>query len=311
MKTTLPIYKIEANTGQLPGLPENPRTIDNDAVDNLAASINQDPEMLELRPLLVFPLPTGNYIIIGGNARIQALQKLKYKDVPVEILDAATSVDKLKRYVLKDNSAFGKWDYEKLLVEYPADELASYSIDVPAEYLETEEKKRKGWHDSPTAGDALCDLKECFAWHPKQSFAYISCFKRTDSGYPLTEIKSDPANIPLFASTAADAIRRIIGIRATGDWCIVTTPKRRHKTNNFSEGVCIEIARQLGIPFHPDVAAAKSRQRIGAHFILLKDVPENNIILFDDIITTGSTLIAMHELFPAKNMITIVGIYNN
>lgn len=264
MKSTLPIYKIEANTGQLPGLPENPRTIDNAAVDNLAESIRQDPEMLELRPLLVYPLPTGNYIIIGGNARIQALQKLKYKDVPVEILDTATPVEKLKRYVLKDNSAFGKWDYEKLLAEYPADELAAYSIEVPAEYLESEEKKRKGWHDSPNASDPLCDLSECFTWHPKQSFAYISCFRRTDQGYPLTAIKEDPANIPLFANTAADAIRRIIGMRFAGDWCIVTTPKRRHKTNNFSENVCMALAKELNIPFHPDVAAAKSRN-VSAH----------------------------------------------
>ena len=45
-------------------------------------------------------------------------------------------------------------------------------------------------------------------------------------------------------------------------------------------------------------------------FYRLKTPPERNLILYDDIITTGSTILATRELFPEKNIITIVNVCN-
>lgn len=61
---------IEQNDGQLKGLPRNPRYIKDDRFEALKQSLQDDPEMTELRELVVFPLPDkpGKYIAIGGNS---------------------------------------------------------------------------------------------------------------------------------------------------------------------------------------------------------------------------------------------------
>lgn len=54
--TIIPMADIEVNKGQIPGLPKNPRFIKNEKFDRLKDSITENPEMLALRELLVFPL---------------------------------------------------------------------------------------------------------------------------------------------------------------------------------------------------------------------------------------------------------------
>lgn len=51
----IPISQIENNTGQVEGLPGNPRITNPVKLDKLVESIKQDPEMLQLRGLLVYP----------------------------------------------------------------------------------------------------------------------------------------------------------------------------------------------------------------------------------------------------------------
>lgn len=57
----IPIIQIENNTGQVPGLPPNPRITNPVKLDKLIESIKQDPEMLDLRGLLVYPIDGGKY----------------------------------------------------------------------------------------------------------------------------------------------------------------------------------------------------------------------------------------------------------
>ena len=80
---------------------------------------------------------------------------------------------------------------------------------------------------------------------------------------------------------------------------------------NFAESVCLVIAEKLGIPFYRDAITAKTRQRINPQFTLNVDLQEHNIILFDDILTTGATLDAVNKLLPSKNCLYIIGINNN
>ena len=51
--TMLPLSQIEPNTGQLDGLPQNPRTIKKKKFEKLKANIEAYPEMLAWRSLLV------------------------------------------------------------------------------------------------------------------------------------------------------------------------------------------------------------------------------------------------------------------
>jgi predicted amidophosphoribosyltransferase len=68
----------------------------------------------------------------------------------------------------------------------------------------------------------------------------------------------------------------------------------------------------LGIPFYEDVASCRSRHRVDAVFDLQFTPPEKNVILFDDFVTTGSTLKAMKAVLESvkKNVLSFTGINN-
>ena len=109
-------------------------------------------------------------------------------------------------------------------------------------------------------------------------------------------------------------IRQILGHSLTsGDWAIVTSPKRRHKVRNFASLISARLAELLGIPFYEDVAECHSKHRVGAVFTLGTQPPsERNIIVFDDFVTSGATMISMRELLMplGKNLVFFTGINN-
>lgn len=312
MIKSIPISLIENNTGQVPGLPPNPRITNPAKLDKLVESIRQDPEMLELRGLLVYPIDGGKYITIGGNMRLQALNRLNYGEVPCIIIPKETPVEKLRNYIIKDNGDFGDWDYQALLESWDAVELQDWAIALPDfSTPEQEEKKRAGWNSAKDSTESVCDLKEVIAWHPKRDFSFISCFKQSEQGYPLSQIKSDFGNVRIFVDAALNVIHRVIGLKNPDDWALITTPKRRHKEMNFAETVCVALSQQLNIPFYKEAINAKTRQRINPKFTLDATINESNIIVFDDILTTGATLDAVNKLLPDKNCLYIIGINNN
>lgn len=123
--------ELEENTGQLPGLPENPRYITEDKMAKLIANIEGHPELLEYRSLLVYPLPTGRYIVIGGNQRLKALQKLGYPEAPCIIVSHETSIEKLKALTVLDNASFGRFDMEALANMWDDETLYDFGVDIP------------------------------------------------------------------------------------------------------------------------------------------------------------------------------------
>ena len=128
----LPMEQLEPNTGQLEGLPKNPRLIKGDKFKKLKKSIQDNPEMLALRELLVYPMGGGRYIIIGGNMRHAAMSELGYKEAPCKVIPETATVDQLKAYTIKDNAGFGEWDYEMLNVDWDVELLGEWGVDVPA-----------------------------------------------------------------------------------------------------------------------------------------------------------------------------------
>jgi hypothetical protein len=129
------IKQISPNRGQVPGLPKNPRFIKDASFDRMVKSIQDNPEMLYLRELLVYPYD-GKFVIIGGEMRFRAMKHLDFKECPCKIIPKETSPAQLRAYVLKDNSSFGEWDVEELK-EYDDTLLVDCEIEVP-EIRETE-----------------------------------------------------------------------------------------------------------------------------------------------------------------------------
>jgi hypothetical protein len=110
MKKKLDISLIEKNSGQIEGLPKNPRFIKDDKFNQLVQSIQNEPDLLEYRGLLVFP-HNGKYVVIGGNQRLEACKSAGLTKIPCEILPDDTPVEKLKSFTIKDNSSYGEWDF--------------------------------------------------------------------------------------------------------------------------------------------------------------------------------------------------------
>lgn len=126
----LPLSKLVGNTGQIEGLPKNPRIIRDEKFAKLKKSIEDDPEMLELRELLVYP-HGDRYVVIGGNMRLRAMIECGHKEAPCKVLDKATPPEKLRAYAAKDNVGFGEWDWEQLANEWDGGDLAEWGLDFP------------------------------------------------------------------------------------------------------------------------------------------------------------------------------------
>jgi len=125
------ISDLRLNTGQVEGLPKNPRFIKDERYKKLLRSIQDDPEMLELREVIVYKYK-GTLIIIAGNMRFRACKELGFKEVPCKILSEYTTVEKLKAYVIKDNVAFGENDWEELKIEWDIEQLEDWGLDIPS-----------------------------------------------------------------------------------------------------------------------------------------------------------------------------------
>jgi DNA modification methylase len=117
------------NTGQVAGLPANPRFIKNEKFRKLKKSIQDDPEMLELREIVAYD-NGGELVIIMGNMRYRALVDLGFDEAPVKVLPKETPVEKLKAMTIKDNVGFGEWDHDILANEWNSEDLDDWGVDV-------------------------------------------------------------------------------------------------------------------------------------------------------------------------------------
>jgi len=88
--------------------------------------------MLEARPIVVDP----DFVVLGGNMRLKAAQLAGLTEVPVYV--ASWEEAKHKEFIIKDNLAFGEWDWDMLANEWDAEELDDWGLDVPLEEESTE-----------------------------------------------------------------------------------------------------------------------------------------------------------------------------
>ena len=124
------LSKLEVNKGQIEGLPKNPRHIKSEKYEKLKKSIEDNPEMLGMREVLVYP-HGSKYVIIGGNMRFQACKELQFETVPCKILDKDTTAEQLRAITIKDNVGFGEHDWELLANEWDSVELEEWGLDIP------------------------------------------------------------------------------------------------------------------------------------------------------------------------------------
>lgn len=97
--------------------------------------------MTEARDILVYPY-NGNYIVVGGNMRLEAYKYLGWKEVPCCILPEDIPVEKLRQMLIQDNNPFGENDWDALANEWDNAELEEWGFDVWQEPKEKKQSKK-------------------------------------------------------------------------------------------------------------------------------------------------------------------------
>lgn len=134
------INQVKAN-------PKNPRIIKDDKFKKLVKSIQEFPDMLNKRPLIVFTDVDKKFVVLGGNMRLKACNEIGLKEVPIILADEWTEEQKAE-FLIKDNVGFGEWDWNDLANEWDAEQLDEWGLDIPNfepdQVLEAEEDDYDG-----------------------------------------------------------------------------------------------------------------------------------------------------------------------
>jgi DNA modification methylase len=104
----------------------NPRIIKDDKFKKLVKSIQDFPQMLELRPIVI----DENNIVLGGNMRLKACIEAGLTDVPVKQAKDLTEEQK-KEFIVKDNVGYGEWDWDDLANNWDEQLLTEWGLDIP------------------------------------------------------------------------------------------------------------------------------------------------------------------------------------
>jgi len=113
------------NINEIKPNPNNPRIIKDDKFKKLVKSIQDFPQMLELRPIVI----DENNIVLGGNMRLKACIEAGLTDVPVKQAKELTEEQK-KEFIVKDNVGFGEWDWSDLANNWETEELEEWGLDI-------------------------------------------------------------------------------------------------------------------------------------------------------------------------------------
>jgi hypothetical protein len=264
-----------------------------------------------------------NNRIIAGNKTAEQADKAGLKDViivettgdqlvAVKRTDIDLDSTKGRELALADNAvavADIEWDIKTI-----REVTEEWDIE-PSEWgveLETDKKRTFPIHGA----EHVSDLSDALKVHRRGEFAYVSFWENTETGWKLSDIKSDPKSIETFSTKCVEMFPAMLGYNLSGgDWALLTTPRRRHKDGlHFATEICKKVSEILKIPFYEDVIVSRTKNRLKPEFTVVKDIKESNLICFDDIVTTGMTLKATHDVLAKrtmrKNVVFFAGISN-
>ena len=105
--------------------PNNPRLIKDDKFKKLVKSIQDFPDMLNVRPIVV----NKDMVVLGGNMRLKAIKEAGLKEINVDIVD--WNEQQQKEFIVKDNVGYGEWDWDDFANNWDAEELTDWGLDIP------------------------------------------------------------------------------------------------------------------------------------------------------------------------------------
>lgn len=112
--------------GKLKPNPNNPRVVKDNKFKQLVKSIQEFPQMLEIRPIVV----NADMMVLGGNMRLKACKDAGLTEIPTIIVNDFTP-EQEKEFIIKDNLGYGEWDFTTLQLEWDMDKIQDWGLDLP------------------------------------------------------------------------------------------------------------------------------------------------------------------------------------
>lgn len=137
---------------------ENPRFIKSENFEKLKKSIQDFPEMMKLRPIIV----NEDNVALWWNMRLKACKELWIEKVFVVKANDLTP-EQQKEFVIKDNVWYWDWDLAMLWDDYDEELLNEWGLDVDLSSDDDEDDFDRLW-----AAEESTDIK-----FTKWSFIYI------------------------------------------------------------------------------------------------------------------------------------------
>lgn len=149
MKITTKKLKLS----QIKPNPTNPRKNGKVEMERLVKSLQDFPEMLELREIIV----DENNIILDGNMRYRALKKIGEKECVAKIVTGLT-IDQKREFIIKDNSAFGQYDMDALANLWNDLPLVEWGVALPEDWMGGDKAESKeDDFNSEAAAESITD----------------------------------------------------------------------------------------------------------------------------------------------------------
>lgn len=157
VKERISLSCLELNEGQIVGILKNPRYLKGEEHDKLKKSLKDSPELLQYKPLMVYAIKDGKFVVICGNMRLRICQELHNEGVegfdalPCFVLNKDVPIAKIKEYAIKDNVQAGNWDWDELANgDWEVEDLQDWGVDCS--FLQKDE-----WEELPPVDEEVKD----------------------------------------------------------------------------------------------------------------------------------------------------------
>lgn len=165
VKERINLSCLELNEGQIVGIPKNPRYLKGEEHDKLKKSLKSSPELLQYKPLMVYAIEGGKFVVICGNMRLRICQELHnegaegFDALPCFVLNKDVPIAKIKEYAIKDNVQAGNWDWDELANgDWEVDDLQDWGVNCS--FLQHDDDENlDGFFEEVESGEAKKEKK--------------------------------------------------------------------------------------------------------------------------------------------------------
>jgi len=157
MKSKIKYIKEVVKLSSLKQLKKNPRRISERKLNQLAESVKEFEQMLDIREIVI----DEDNVVIGGNQRFKALKQNKTKEITV-LRVVGLSDEQKDEFTIKDNVNYGVFDWDILANHHDTELLNKYGLNVwePSDGYDDDDTIITTTHDEEVSGEGTGELQD-------------------------------------------------------------------------------------------------------------------------------------------------------